>query len=98
MRRRQARIVLDVAPAHHGAERNAVVGNPDVAQLSQLAQVDQKARRREPEGEHRHQALPAGQRFRIAIARGQERHRFGERRRTGIFEGRHFHLILGPFD
>ena len=46
---RQARVVLDVAPAHHGAEPHTVGGNPDLLQFGQLAQDRRAApaRRRE---------------------------------------------------
>ena len=91
MRADEPRVVLDVAPAHHGAERDAVGGNPDLAQLRELAQIDQQRRLRQPERQHRHQALAAGERLGVAVARGEQLHGFGQRRRARIVEGRHLH-------
>ena len=36
MRRAQPRVVENIAPAHHGAERDALVGNLDLPQLFEL--------------------------------------------------------------
>jgi hypothetical protein len=54
----QPSIVLDVAPANPGAKPNAAVADGNVAEPGNPAQIDQHARRRQPEGENRHQALP----------------------------------------
>ena len=91
MRSRKPRVVLDVAPAHHGAEPHAVGGDPDLAQFVQLAQIDQQLRRGEAERQHRHQALPAGDHLGLAVVRGEQLDGFGERGRTGIIERRQFH-------
>src|SRR5580704_5618787 len=40
MRLAQPRVVKNVAPAHHGAEPNAVIGDFDLPKLAKLAQVD----------------------------------------------------------
>ena len=91
MRGREPRIVLDVAPAHHGAEPHAVGGNLDLVQLGQLAQVDEQRRRSDTERQHRHQALPAGDGTCLPIMGGKQRDGFGQRGGTGIFERRQFH-------
>ena len=91
MRLAQPRVVEDVAPAHHGAERDAVVRDLDLPQLGELAQIDQQRRRSDAERQHRHQTLAAGQRLGFAVMRRQQRDRVGERGRTGIFEGWEFH-------
>jgi hypothetical protein len=91
MRAIEPPVVLDVAPAHHGAQRHAAVGNPDAAQVGELAQIDQQRRLGETEGEHRHQALAPGQRLRIAVMRGEKRDCLGQRGRACIVEGRQFH-------
>ena len=88
MRLAQSRVVEDVAPAHHGAERDAVIRDLDLPQLGELAQIDQQRRRGDAERQHRHQALAAGQRLGLAVVRGEQRNRFGDRGRAGVFEGR----------
>ena len=60
VRYRQPPVVLNVAPAHLGAEPHAIDIHDDIAEARQPAQVDQQARRCKPEGEHRDQALTAG--------------------------------------
>ena len=89
----QALIVQNVAPAHHGAEPHAVGGNLDLAQIDKLAQIDQQRRLRQPERQHRDEALAACEQLGIAVARGKQRHRLGQRGRTCIFERRHFHGV-----
>ncbi len=37
MRGLESGVVLDLAPAHHGAERDAALRNPDAAQIGKLA-------------------------------------------------------------
>ena len=88
---RQTRVVLDVAPAHHGAEPHTVGGYLDLLELRQLAQVDEQRRRDHAEREHRHQALAAGDRPRIPAAGSKQRDRFGKARRAGVFERRQLH-------
>ena len=34
-------VVFDLAPAHHGTESDAFLGNPDPAQIGELAKVDE---------------------------------------------------------
>ena len=91
MRRAQPLVVENLAPAHHGAERDAVGCDLDLPQLAELAQIDQQRRRGDAKRHHRHQALAAGKRFGFAVVRGQQRNRFGDRGRAGVFEGRKFH-------
>ena len=43
MRVAQARVGKNIAPAHHGAERNAGLGNPDLREFIQLAEIDKRA-------------------------------------------------------
>src|SRR5216683_4382868 len=86
----QPLIVLDVAPAHPGAETNAAVAHRNVAEPGNLAQIDQHARRRQPEGEHWHQALPAGDHGRLGIG-CEQIDRFPQRRRRLVLEGSGFH-------
>ena len=78
MRAGQARIVENVPPAHHGAELDAVIRNPDVPQLFDLAQIDDERRRGDAERQHRHQTLPAGERLGVAAMRGKKRESFRE--------------------
>ena len=89
-------VVLDVAPAHHGAERDARIRNPDSAQIGELAQVDKQRGLGEAEGEHRHQALAACDRLGVVV-RGEEFDRFRECGRAGIVEGRQFHDLDASF-
>ena len=93
MRGRKPRVVQDVAPAHHGAEADAVGADPDLSQFFQLAQVDQQLRRGDAERQHRHQALAAGDHLGVAVLRGEQLHGFGERGRAGVVERRQFHVI-----
>ena len=95
MRGGEPRIVLDVAPAHHGAEPHAVGGDLDLAQLRELAQVDQQRRRDDAEGQHRHQALPAGNGARLPAMGGEQRDGFSERGGTGVFERGQLHGRVG---
>jgi hypothetical protein len=53
MRGAEALVVLDIAPARHGAEMHAPIVDGDAAQIRDAAEVDENARRREPEGKHR---------------------------------------------
>ena len=91
MRGRKPRVILDVAPAHHGAEVHAVRGDPDLPQLLELAQVDEQRGRGKPECKHRHQALAAGERLRVPVARREQRNCLRQRRGARIFKRRHFH-------
>ena len=61
----------------------------------ELAQVDEQRRRSNAERHHRHQALAAREHLGVAVARGEQRDRLGERRRARIFESGQFHLALG---
>jgi hypothetical protein len=89
-------VVLDVAPAHHGAERDARVRNPDSAQIGELAKVDEQRRLGQAEGEHRHQALAAGDRLGVIVG-GEKLHRFRKCGRAGVVEGRQFHDLDASF-
>jgi hypothetical protein len=90
LRARQPRIVLDVAPAHLGAEPNAISVNGDLTEPGEPTQIDQKARGRKPEGEDRHQALAAGDRLRAGVG-GEQRNGLIERFRSTVFETRWLH-------
>ena len=92
MRGRQPPIVLDVAPAHPGAKPNAALADGNVAEPGNPPQIDQQARRRQPEGENRHQALPAGDDGRLGIRREQV-DRFPECGRGLVLEGSGFHPL-----
>ena len=96
MRAAQPLVVENIAPAHHGAERNAVIGDFDLAQFRDLAQIDQQGRRGDAERQHRHETLPAGEQLRLAVKCGQQRHSLGNAWRTDIVEGRKFHPWLNP--
>ena len=86
MRVAQPPIVLDFAPAHLCAEPNPIFGDDDAVEARQFAQIDEQFRRGEAKRQQRHQALPAGDRLRLAAVRRQQRHRLGDRRRTRIIE------------
>ena len=88
MRSGEPRVVKDVAPAHHGAQRNAFLVDLDLPQLRKLAQIDQKRRRGDAKRQHRHQTLAAGKRFGLAVMGGEKCNCFGDAGRTGVFEGR----------
>ena len=95
MRGIEPRVVLDVEPAHHGAEPHAGVGDLDPPQLGELAEIDDERGRGDAERHHRHQALAAGEYLGVAVARPEQRHRLAKRRRAGIVEGGEFHPMLG---
>ncbi len=58
----EARIALDRAPTHHGAEPHAVGADDDAVEADASSEGSTgRRRRRQPEIQHRHQALPAGQ-------------------------------------
>jgi hypothetical protein len=61
-----------------------------------MAQIDQEARRRQPEIQQRHQALAAGDRLGAGIGR-QQGHRLGEDGGGAIIEGRRLHRLLDQF-
>jgi hypothetical protein len=93
MRHREPPVVLDVAPAHEGAEPHAgIVANADVAEPGKKAQVDQQAWGRQPQGEDRHQALSTGDHGCVGIGPKQT-NGLPEARRRVVVEGRglHFH-------
>jgi hypothetical protein len=92
VRGHQPPIVLDVAPAHPGAKTNAAFANGNVAKSGNPAQIDQRARRRQPEGENRHQALSAGDDGRLGI-RHEQVDCFPERGRDLVLEGSGFHPV-----
>ncbi len=92
VRGHQPPIVLDVAPAHPGAKTNAAVANGNVSKPGNPAQIDQHARRRQPEGENGHQALPAGDDGRLGI-RHEQVDCFPERGRDLVLEGSGFHPV-----
>ncbi len=97
MRRIEPFVVFDVAPTHHGAQRDAFRRNPDAAQIGELAKVDQQGRLGKAEREHRDEALAAGDRLGVTVTRRQELNGFGERRRACIVEGRQFHDSVASF-
>ena len=88
----QPPIVLDVAPANPGAKPNAALADGDVAEPGNPAQIDQHARRRQPEGENRNQALPAGDHGCLGI-RHEQVDRFPECGWGLVLEGSWFHSL-----
>ena len=93
MRGGEPLVVEDVAPAHQRAEPDAVGADLDLLQAGQLPQIDQQRRLGDAKRHHRHQALAAGERLRLAVVRGEQRNGFVEGGRAGVFEGRKFHGI-----
>jgi len=91
MRSGKPHIIENVAPAHHGAEPDAVSADLDLAQARQFAQIDQQGGLSYAKCHHRHQRLAAGQRLGVAVVGRQQRHGFIDGGRTGVFEGRKFH-------
>ena len=53
---------------------------------------------RQPERQHRHQALAARERLGVAATGGEKLHGFGQRRRARVFEGRQFHDPNASFE
>ena len=92
MRLVQPRVLEDVGPAHHGAERHPALPDLDLPQLRKLAQIDQERRCRDPKGQHRHETLAAGERLGFAVMRGEECDSLGNAGRAGVFERREFHV------
>ena len=92
MRGYEALIIQDVAPAHHGAEPHAFGGNLDLAQIGELAQIDEQRGLRQPEGQHGYEALAARERLGV-VAGGEQCYGLGERGRARILEWRHFHNV-----
>jgi hypothetical protein len=90
MRDVQPVMVLDIAPAHPGAKAEAAVADHDVVEPRNPTQVYEQARRRQPEGKHRHQALPARDYHCIGI-RYEKVDRFPESGRSVVFEGGGLH-------
>ena len=65
-----------------------------IAELGKAVQIHQHRWRGEPEVHRRNEALPAGQRLRIAAVLGEQRQRFVERLRTKVFERCWFHFLM----
>ena len=84
-------VILDLAPAHHGAECDTLLRNFDSAQVAELAQIDEQRGLGKAERQHRHQALATCDGLGVPAGRGEELNRFGQRRRACIVEGRQFH-------
>ena len=84
MRRLQPRVLENVAPAHHGAERDAAIGDLDLPQLRKLAQIDQQRGSSDAKRQHRHETLAAGKRLGLAVMSGEE----GDSLRD-VWSGRH---------
>ena len=89
-------VVENVAPARQRAEPDAVGADLDLAQVLELPQIDQQRRPRHAERHHRHQALAAGQRLRLAVVGGEQRHGFVQGRGAGVLERRQFHESYVP--
>jgi hypothetical protein len=64
-------IVLDVASTDESAEPEGVIADGDIAEPGQPPQIDQQTRRRQAEGENRHQALSSGDDERLGVKREQ---------------------------
>src|SRR5271165_2110250 len=90
MRRHQALIILDVAPAYERAEPNAAIADGNIAEPGQTPQIDQQARGRQAEGENRHQTLSPGDDERLGVRREQV-DCFAKSAGGLIIEGRRFH-------
>ena len=66
--------------------RKPFVIDGDLVKSGKPPQIDQHARRRQTEGENRHQALPAGDHGRVGI-RCEKSDRFRESRGSLVVEG-----------
>jgi hypothetical protein len=83
---RQPRVVLDIAPTDARAETNAGFVDADGAEPRNPTQIDEHARRRQPEGKHGHQTLPPGDHDRFAVQHEQI-DRLHERDGGSVLEG-----------
>ncbi len=80
--RRRGHLVM----RRHRADDERVTVVADAVQLRHAAEVDEQARRREPQPQHRQQALPAGDHLRLVARLGQRRDRVVHSGRTQVVE------------
>jgi hypothetical protein len=73
------------------ADCHPVRGDMDACELADPADVHQVVERRQPQRQHRDEALPAGEDLRPFAELGEERHRFLRTRRRVVVEGRRLH-------
>jgi hypothetical protein len=74
-----------------GADPDRPVAPLDAPDVRHPAEVDEVVEDREPQGEHRHQALPAGQDLRAVPVLGQQGHGLLDARRRVVVERRGLH-------
>src|SRR5258708_5477163 len=93
MRMCESIVPFNVAPSHKCADVQAVSADVDLLQPRQAADIDQEFWRREPEGQHRHQALTTRDHLGFATVRGKDLDRLRERARANIFQLRKLHCV-----
>ena len=76
-----------IAPTTSAPSSTRIPASPSIPR-----EVDERRRPGEPEVEHRHEALAAGERLRVLV-RGEQRERLVERRRPVVRERRGLHCV-----
>src|SRR5690606_8626099 len=74
-----------------------IVAGFDTPEFVQAAQVDQMVENSEPQRQHRHQALPAGDDLGIVAEIRQQGHCLGRGGGGVVVEGRGFHAVTSVF-
>ena len=92
------RVVLDRALRRHRLDRERAVRTGDPAQVVDPVEVDDVLEAREPQRQHRHQALPAGQHLGLVAVLGEQRGDVGDRLRRVVLERCGLHRQLPEGD
>jgi hypothetical protein len=82
---------LELMGARHRADGESVARLAHVRELRHAVQVDEERRLREPEGEERHEALPAGEDLRLVAAVRERRESLVDGTRRDVVELRRLH-------
>src|SRR4051794_25048318 len=82
---------FELALPHESAEAESPVVALDAVETRHTVQVDEDGRAEEPHVQHGHEALPAGERFRLVAVLGEGRERLVERRGAHEVKGGGLH-------
>ena len=78
---------------HRGADLDCLAEIADGVERGDPRNIDQHAGIDQPQIEHRHQRLPAGQHARVVAIFGEQRHHLLDRIGPRVIEGTRFHLF-----
>ena len=84
---------LEPSVTDERSELERVAGGDDPVEPGHAVDVDEVRGAREPVGEERHEALPAGEQLRVLAAVGEQRERVVERFGARVRERRRLHAV-----